>query len=207
MVPPEGRARGQIQGPNRVGIATKDRARIFDVEAAVSKTPGPERKLEQRVHEIAVLENRAEWLRPRSRVVLDQKWKKDILLDGDWQQTDAGLEAAGPASLRSIREVADGQVSFEIQFDDGPGIQIDLGKDVSWVLPGSALQPQFRKVVVTFDLAKNGQVATCRYEHFRLETKLKAAMARVPVRISLLGRTKATIRGLEVVECSRPAAK
>jgi serine/threonine protein kinase len=200
---PAGKVQGLQVARNRVGLSA-DRARVVDVEASIAKLPGKDKILETRYHQRYLLESRAQALKKVARVAATPLGARDLVLDGDWKVTSNGLEGSGPAILTTVRDFADGEASFEVQPDDGPGVSVEVGS-AGWRLPSSTLtQPAFRSVLIDFDVAKNGGAATCVLDDaLRLEMRSKLSISRTPLRIMLIDRTHAIIRNLRVVEFSR----
>ena len=193
--------------PNRVGMLTNERARVTGVEISIAKAAGLNRDFENRFHERDLVEMRADALLKTASLVADASKGREIVFDGEWKSTSGVLEGAGPGTLTTLRETMDGVASFEIQLDDGPGATIELGRQggsiVKWVMPSLSKDP--RKVQIVFELGKNGSTATCILdEAVRLETALKVPGGAVGLRITLIGRTRATIKNLRLLELSRP---
>ncbi|MEZ0227390.1 MAG: hypothetical protein ACAI25_02115, partial [Planctomycetota bacterium] len=194
--------------PNRLGFQTSERARVTKFEASISKTPGQGRDVEGRLHERGLVEARADLLEKTARLIADGNKGREIVFEGEWRTTAAGLEGSGPASVTTVRETTDGVTTFELQLDDGPGATIEIGRGGSpvakWTLPATNSK-ETRKVAIVFELGRNGGTATCVIdESVRLETALKVPVGQAGVRISLLGRTKGTVKNLRLLELSRP---
>ena len=198
---PEGPAK-----PNKLGVLAADRIRVTRLDAQVLKAAGKNHDLETRYHERDLVESRADALSKQARLLADGARGRELVVDGDWKIGSEGLEGSGPGSLATLRESEDAQASFELQLDDGPGADLELGhgqNPVHWRIPGTSATG-FRKVVVTFELAKGASVATCVIDDaIRLETQLKASSTPMGLRIVLVGRTKGVVRNLRLVELGR----
>src|SRR5262249_10518296 len=141
---------------NRVGLTTRGKARLEKLEVAVVKPQGPKRELEARVHEVDLLESRADGLLDEGRPVLDaRRGIGDALVEGDWLARPDALVGTGPASLATLRDLADGEVSFEVEVAYGTSLSVEVaGRAVAWTLPASSQPPAPRPVVVAFDLGR-----------------------------------------------------
>jgi hypothetical protein len=194
--------------PNRIGVETSDRVRVYNIDGQVLKVEGKRKELEVRLHERSILELRAEAILKTARLLADTAKKHEILLDGEWSQTSGGLEGIGPGTVTTLRETGDGVATFDLVLDDGPGAEITLehvgGPVTHWIVPAALTPGTPRHVVVTFDVGRNSaQLATCTLDDtIRLETQ-RGNSDRVGIKIGLLGRTKGTIKNLRLVELAR----
>ncbi len=194
--------------PNRLGFLTHERARVTKFEASISKTPGQGRDVENRLHERNLVESRAEVLEKTARLIADGNKGREIVFEGEWKTTPVGLEGVGPATVTTLRETTDGVATFELLLDDGPGAVVELGRAgspiVKWTLPATNSK-ESRKIAIVFELGRNAGTATCVIDDsVRLETALRVATGNVGIRISLVGRTKGTVKNLRLLELSRP---
>jgi hypothetical protein len=197
---------------NKVG-AEVVKGRLSDLWGSIAKAAPPNQRqllMEGRVADRYLLDSRTNALRKTARVLVQSSSAatnaRDLILEGDWKVTRDGLEGSGPASITTLRDFSDAEVSFDVQPDDGPGVLVELGRassPVGWRLPGTTLQPRFRSVVVDFDSGKNGGIGTCFVDELRLETRRITSLERVPIKISLIERTRATIKNLKIVELSK----
>jgi len=198
----------QLGKPNRIGLQTADRARVARVDGVIMKVGAKEKLLEARFVERDLVESRAELLAKNGRVIATGDKGRELILEGTWAKTGNGLEGAGPGSITTVRETADGVATFDLVLDDGPGAVVELIRNTQpvckWILPGTSNMKDARSVAVTFELGRNATTATCVLDELlRLETQLKAQPGPVALKITLLGRTKGTVSKLRLVELSR----